>query len=155
LTEINRQDASDSKLELDAAVDVAVAKDEPKNKAAKLSVVSVMAENESLKRANQDQAELITELTHQLEEANKVLEDQEKSKFISNILSKSSFKIDDLVGRSAEELKSIMATLEVAMPPKVNSVRFGVQGAGLTDEQKGLTVGDISWPTVQRRKGAA
>ena len=100
MTDENKQDATNknSNSNIDAAVDVAVvAGAEPKNKAAKLSVVSVMAENEGLKKANQDQADLISELTSQLEEANKVLEDQEKAKFISKILSKSSLKIDDLV----------------------------------------------------------
>ena len=94
-------------------------------------------------------------LTEQLEEANKVLEGQEKGKLISEILPKSQFKIADLAGKSIEDLKSIKATLDQAMPPRVNSVRFGVHGADLSDREKGLTVGDMSVVTAAKRKGAA
>jgi hypothetical protein len=52
-------------------------------------------------------------------------------------------------------LKNIRATLDQAMPPRLNSVRFGVRGADLSDREKGLTVGDLSIVTAARRKGVA
>lgn len=126
-----------------------------KNKTAKMSVDQAFAEIESLKKVNADQLDLIGDLTRQLDEANKVLEGQEKARLISEILPRSSFKLDELVGKSVDALMDIRSTLEVAMPPKFNSVRFGVQSAGLSDREKGLTVGDLSWSTAQRRKGAS
>ena len=95
------------------------------------------------------------DLTAQLEEANKVLEGQEKSKLIADILPKSQFKVADLAGKSIADLKNIKATLDQAMPPKINSVRYGVHGADMSDREKGLTIGDQSIVTARRRKGAA
>jgi len=40
------------------------------------------------------------------------------------------------------------------MPPRQNSVRFGVHDAGLSDREQGLTVGDLSYSTAQKRKAA-
>jgi predicted ribosome quality control (RQC) complex YloA/Tae2 family protein len=126
-----------------------------KNKAAKISMDQAYAEIENLQRVNGEKDSLIADLTRQLDEANKVLESQEKGRLIGEILLRSSYKIDELVGRSAEELQQIRATLDQAMPPKVNSVRFGVAGADLSDRERGLTVGDLSWETAQKRKGAS
>ena len=84
----------------------------------------------------------------------KFLEGQEKGKLINEILPKSQFKIVDLTGRSVEDLKSIKATLDHAMPPRVNGVRFGVHGADLSDRELGLTVGDLSVVTAAKRKAA-
>ena len=100
-------------------------------------------------------SDLNKDLTKQLDEANKVLEGQEKAKLIGDILPKSQFKIGNLADKSIDDLKNIKATLDQAMPPKVNSVRFGVYGADLSDREKGLTVGDLSIVTATRRKGAA
>jgi DNA topoisomerase VI subunit B len=130
------------------------AESEPKNKAVKMSVEQAFAENEALRKEIKNQAEVIEELTAKLAEANNVLEGQEKARIISDIMPRSSFKVDQLVGKSTEELKSIRDTLTFAMLPNVNSVRFGVGAANLSDREKGLTVGDISWPTAQRRKEA-
>jgi hypothetical protein len=126
-----------------------------KNKAAKMSMDQAYAEIERLKQENDRKDPLIADLTKQLDEANKVLESQEKGRLISEILPRSQFRMDELVGKSVEDLKNIRATLELAMPPKVNSVRFGVQGGDLSDREKGLTVGDLSFATAQKRKAGA
>jgi hypothetical protein len=72
---------------------------------------------------------------------------------IGEILPRSNFKVADLAGRSVDDLKSIRGTLDAAMPPRVNSARFGVHGADLSDREKGLTVGDVSVVTAAKRKG--
>jgi hypothetical protein len=129
--------------------------DGAKNKAAKMSMDQAYAEIENYKRIVGEKDSLIADLTKQLDEANKVLESQEKGRLIGEILPRSSFKMDDLVGKSVEDLKNIRATLDQAMPPKVNSIRFGVAAADLSDREKNLTVGDLSVVTAQKRKGAA
>ena len=50
--------------------------------------------------------------------------------------------------------KIFEATLDLAMPPRVNSVRFGVHGADLSDREKGFTVGDMSIVTAAKRKAS-
>jgi hypothetical protein len=126
-----------------------------KNKAAKMSMDQAYAEIEGLRRVVSEKDSLIHHLTEQLDEANKVLESQERGRLIGEILPRSQFKMDDLVGKSVEDLKNINATLSHAMPPRVNSVRFGVVGADVSDREKGLTVGDLSVVTASKRKGAA
>jgi hypothetical protein len=127
----------------------------PKNKAAKMSMDQAYAEIEELRRVVGEKDALIKDLTNLLDEANKVLESQEKGRLIGEILPRSQFKMDDLVGKSVEDLKNIHATLSHAMPPRVNSVRFGVHGADVSDREKGLTVGDLSVVTAAKRKGVA
>jgi hypothetical protein len=127
----------------------------PKNKAAKMSMDQAYAEIEGLRRVVGEKDALIKDLTNLLDEANKVLESQERGRLIGEILPRSQFKMDDLVGKSVEDLKNINATLSHAMPPRVNSVRFGVQGADVSDREKGLTVGDLSVVTAAKRKGVA
>ena len=97
---------------------------------------------------------LIIDLTRQLDEANKLLESQEKAKLINDIIPMSSYKINDLVSKSPEELKAIRLTLSAAMPPRVNSVAFGVLGSASDDRERGLTVGDLSVVTAAKRKSA-
>jgi hypothetical protein len=126
-----------------------------KNKLAKMSVDQAYAEIIGLRRVVAEKDSLIHHLTEQLDEANKVLESQEKGRLIGEILPRSQFKMDDLVGQSVEDLKNINATLSHAMPPRVNSIRFGVIGADISDREKGLTVGDLSVVTAAKRKGAA
>jgi hypothetical protein len=126
-----------------------------KNKTAKMTMDEAFATIESQVSEIKQQKELIGDLTKQLEEANKVLEGQEKGRLIGDIMPKSNFKVADLAGKSVDDLKNIRATLDQAMPPRVNSVRFGVRGADLSDREKGLTVGDLSIVTAARRKGAA
>jgi hypothetical protein len=127
---------------------------DPKNKTAKMSMDQAYGEIERLRKENKDLAETITDLTSQLNEANKVLESQEKGRLIGEILPRSSFKVDELANKSVEDLKNIRGTLDLAMPPRVNSVRFGVHGADLSDREKGLTVGDLSVVTAAKRKAA-
>jgi hypothetical protein len=123
-----------------------------KNKTAKMSMDQALAENVALKQQIAEKDGMIADLTAQLKAANDVLESQEKAKLIGEILPRSSFQMDELVGKSAEDLKNIRDTLEQAMLPKVNSARFGVAPAGISDREKGLTVGDLSFPTAQKRK---
>ena len=125
-----------------------------KNKTAKMSMDQAYAEIERLQKENKDQAVIIQDLTKQLDEANEVLESQEKGRLIGEIMPRSNFKIADLAGKSVDALKNIRGTLDAAMPPRVNGVRFGVHGADLSDREKGLTVGDISVVTAAKRKSA-
>jgi len=111
-------------------------------------------ELEQVRKAVGEKDRMITDLTSQLEEANKVLEAQDKAKLIGEILPRSSFKMDELLSKTMDELNSIRATLDQARLPKVNSARFGVQAADVSDREKGLTVGDLSWSTAQKRKAA-
>ena len=126
--------------------------DGAKNKTAKMSIDQAYAEIENYKRVVSEKDTLISNLTSHLDEANKVLEGQEKARLIGEILPRSTFKMDELVGKSVEDLKNIRATLDLAVPPKVNSVRFGVVGADVSDREKNLTVGDLSFSTAQKRK---
>jgi len=125
---------------------------EPKNRIVKMTMDSVMAANADLVTKNKEKDLLISDLTRQLTEANDILEGQEKTRLISEIMPRSSFKLDELTTKSAEELKAIRGTLDFAMPPRANSVRFGVPAAGLSDREKGLTVGDLSIVTAKKRK---
>ncbi len=129
--------------------------DVSKNKAAKMSIDQAYAEIEGLRRVVAEKDSLIHHLTEQLDEANKVLESQERGRLIGEILPRSQFKMDDLIGKSVEDLKNINATLSHAMPPRINSARFGIVGADVSDREKGLTVGDLSVVTAAKRKGAA
>jgi hypothetical protein len=146
--------AKDGGSDSNAAASASAGAEGVKNKTAKMSMDQVMAENVSLTRQVTEKDDLITDLAKQLKEANDVLEGQEKQRLIGEILPRSSFKIDELAGKKVEELKEIRATLDMAMPPKVNSVRFGVQAGDISDREKGLTVGDLSFPTMQKRKAA-
>jgi hypothetical protein len=123
-----------------------------KNKTAKQSMDAVMAENVALKQQIGEKDGMIADLTGQLKEANDVLEGQEKQRLIGEILPRSSFKVDELAGKTVDELKNIRATLDVAKLPKVNSVRAGVFAADVSDREKGLTVGDLSVVTAAKRK---
>ena len=124
------------------------------NKTVKMSMDEALARIPTLESEIQEKNKMITNLTKHLDEANQLLEGQEKSKIISEILPMSSYKLDDLVTKTYDELKTIRNTLANAMPPKVNSVRFGVLGTDLSDREKGLTVGDLSVVTAAKRNGA-
>lgn len=123
-----------------------------KNKTAKISMDQALAELEHARMTIGEKDQLISDLSGQLKEANDVLEGQEKAKLINEILPRSTFKIDELSGKSLEDLKNIRATLDQAMPPRVNSVRMGM--SDLTDQQMGLTVGDLSHATRMRRQAS-
>ena len=125
---------------------------EIQNKTVKMSMDEALARIPSLEAEVKEKNNLIVNLTKQLDEANKILDGQEKAKLINEILPRSSYKMDFLVNKTVEELKSIKNTLANAMPPKVNSVRFGVLGTDLSDREKGLTIGDLSVVTAAKRR---
>ena len=125
---------------------------EIQNKTVKMSMDEALARIPALEAEVKERNKLITDLTKQLDEANKILDGQEKAKLINEILPRSSYKMDFLVNKTVEELKSIKNTLANAMPPKVNSVRFGVLGTDLSDREKGLTIGDLSVVTAAKRR---
>ena len=125
-----------------------------KNPTAKASMDQVYAENEELTRANVELTNKLTAVTTERDEANAILEKQVKNELISQIMARSNCKSDALWPLSIPELKVKRNTLDEAMPPRVNSVRFGVHGADLSDREKGLTVGDLSIVTAARRKAA-
>ena len=77
-----------------------------------------------------------------------------RRQLLLSYLPRSNFKVADLAGKSVDDLKNIRGTLDAAMPPRVNGVRFGVRGADLSDREKGLTVGDLSIVTAAKRKAA-
>jgi hypothetical protein len=130
-------------------------KGDVKNPTVKITMDEALAQLEDSKRVMGEKDQLIVDLTTQLKEANDVLEGQEKAKLIGEILPRSSFSMDVLVSKTIEDLKNIRATLDQARLPKVNSVRFGVSAADVSDREKGLTVGDLSWATAQKRKAQA
>lgn len=120
------------------------------NRTAKQTMDQVIARNAELEKQSGEKDALIADLTQQLKEANDVLEGQEKSRLIGEIMPRSRFKADELAGKTVDELKEIRATLDFAMLPKVNSVRFGVPD--LSNREKNLSVGDLSVVTAARRK---
>jgi hypothetical protein len=125
------------------------------SKLVKMSMDQAYAEIEKYKQIIPEKDAVITDLASQLEEANKILDAQVKGKLISEILPRTTLTNEQLWIKSVEELKTLRADLDVVVPPKVNSIRFGVGAANLSDKDKGLTVGDISWPTAQRKKSAS
>ncbi len=126
--------------------------DEHSNKSVKMSMDQALAELEQLRKSIGEKDSLIADLTNQLKDANEYINDERRGKKISEILSRSDFKLDELVNKTDEELDSTRASLDHAVPPKMNSVRFGVMGADLSDREKGLTVGDLSVVSAQKRK---
>src|SRR5512136_807421 len=84
------------------------------NKAARLTIDQALAENIELKRELEGKEGTIAELTKQLKAANDVLESQSKAKLIGEILPRSSFTIEDLTGKTVEELQHIRVTLDQA-----------------------------------------
>lgn len=125
------------------------------NKTAQISIDQALAENETLKKSLAEKDVMIGELTNQLKAANDVLEGQTKAKLIGEILPRSSFTIEDLSAKSAEELQHIRVTLDQAKLPTYKNVRFGSPCAGDEQSNDGLTVGDLSIVTAKRKKGGA
>jgi hypothetical protein len=146
--------AKDGGSDSNAAASASAGAEGVKNKTAKMSMDAIIAENASLKLRVTEKDTLVMDLTKQLKEANDVLDGQEREKLITYILPRSSCKQDVLAAKTTDALKEMKATLDVAMPPKVNSVRFGGPAADISDREKGLTVGDLSFSTMQKRKAA-
>lgn len=122
----------------------------PTNPTAKASVDTAYAEVATLKATIQTQTDTITQLTTQLNEANKVLEAQEKSKLIGDIMPKSQYKLHELVGLGLDELKAIQTTLNRAAPTGYANVRK--LGSDLSDRERGLTIGDCSVVTQKLKE---
>ena len=122
------------------------------NKSVKMSMDQALSELEQLRKSIGEKDSLIADLTNQLKDANEYINCERRGKKISEILGRSDFKLDELVNKTDEELDSTRASLDHAVPPKMNSVRFGVMGADLSDREKGLTVGDLSVVSAQKRK---
>jgi len=120
------------------------------NKTAKMTVDQALAENEALKREIDGLKKLNGELALQLKAANDVLEGQAKAKLIGEILPRSSYTIDDLQGRTVEELQHIKETLDAARLPTHKSA-LGL-AIDIQEREDGLTVGDLSWSTAEKRK---
>ena len=126
--------------------------EEHSNKSVKMSMDQALAELEQARKSIGEKDSLIADLTNQLKDANEYINDERRGKKISEILARSDFKLDELVNKTDEELDSTRASLDHAVPPKMNSVRLGVMGADLRDREKGLTVGDLSVVTAGKRK---
>jgi hypothetical protein len=126
-----------------------------RNKTVKLSMDEALAKIERLTTVGAEKDQLLADVTAQLKEANDFISGERKSKKINFLLAATNFKMDELVPKTDEELDSMITTVQQAKMPHVNSARFGVQGAGLSNAEKNLTVGDRSWATEQKRKAAA
>ena len=87
----------------------------PKNSVMQMNLDEALGTIESQKQELERVNGLNRDLTAQLEEVNKVLEGQEKSKLIADILPKSHFKVADLAGKSITDLKNIKSTLDQAI----------------------------------------
>ena len=121
------------------------------NPTAKMSVDQALAENEALKLKILGLDTTIDELTKQLKAANDVLEAQEKARLVREILPRSNYTVEDLDGKTPEELKEIRVTLDQAKLPTYKNIHFGFIGAD-EKEDEGLTVGDLSVVTAAKRK---
>jgi len=130
------------------------AADGVKNKTVKMSMDEALATVERDKVAIAEKDTMIAEMTEQLKVANEFISGARKAPKINWLLANTNFKMDDIAPKSEEELDSMISTVQQAKLPHVNSVRFGVQAADVSDREKGLTVGDKSWVTAQKRKAA-
>ena len=125
--------------------------DADKNKAVKVTIDQVMAENLSLKQMVQDLEKTVKDLTVQLKAADGMLEAQARAKLIAEIKPRSRYSDEDFAKLSLDELTSIKVTLDNAKMPNFKNIHFGPLG---TEEAKdeGLTVGDLSVVTEAKRK---
>ena len=121
------------------------------NKTAKISVDEAYATISHLEGDIAAKDRTITELTVQLDQANKVLEAQEKAKLIGDIMPKSNLKLHELVGLGLDELKAIQTTLNRAAATGYANVRKMGADNKLSDRERGLTVGDLSVVTQKQR----
>jgi len=124
------------------------------NPTVKMSIEQVVVENTALKLELKNIKNLVGDLTSKLKEANDVLEAQEKGKLIKQILPRSKFTIEDLAGKSIEDLLRIQLTLDQAKPATYKNIHVGPIEVD-ENQDEGLTVGDLSVVTEQKRKAAA
>jgi hypothetical protein len=125
--------------------------DADKNKAVKVTIDQVMAENLSLKQMVQDLDQTVKDLTDQLKASNDMLEAQARAKLIAEIKPRSRYSDEDLTKLSLDDLTNIKVTLDNAKMPNYKNIHFGPLG---TEEARdeGLTVGDLSVVTEAKRK---
>jgi multidrug resistance efflux pump len=121
------------------------------NTIAQMSIDQALAEKAALENKVKDMQTTIDDLTAQLKAANNVLEAQEKSRLIREILPRSSFTVEELSKKSTEDLQEIRVTLDAAKLPTYKNIHFGPIGAD-EKEDEGLTVGDLSVVTAAKRK---
>ncbi len=121
------------------------------NSNAKMTFDQMAARNVDLERKLKETQGLLTNVTLQLDEANKILAGQEKQRLIARILPRCTCTGDDLAEKSIEELKAMDMTLDVAIPPKDNAIHFRSR-QDLSDRERSLTVGDQSVVTALKRK---
>jgi hypothetical protein len=121
------------------------------NKAIKVTIDQVMAENLSLKQIVQELDNTVKDLTSQLKAANDVLEAQARAKLIAEIKPRSRYSDEDLTKLSLDDLTSIKVTLDNAKMPNYKNIHFGPLGTGEAKDEE-LTVGDLSVVTESKRK---
>jgi hypothetical protein len=121
------------------------------NKAIKVTIDQVMAENLSLKQIVQDLDQTVKDLTSQLKAANDMLEAQARAKLIAEIKPRSRYSDEDLTKLSLDELSNIKVTLDNAKMPNYKNIHFGPLGIEEAKDE-GLTVGDLSVVTEAKRK---
>jgi hypothetical protein len=121
------------------------------NKAIKVTIDQVMAENLSLKQIVQDLDKTVKDLTSQLKAVNDVLEAQARAKLIAEIKPRSRYSDEDLTKLSLDDLTNIKVTLDNAKMPNYKNIHFGPLGIAEAKDE-GLTVGDLSVVTETKRK---
>jgi hypothetical protein len=121
------------------------------NKAIKVTIDQVMAENLSLKQIVQDLDQTVKDLTSQLKAANDMLEAQARAKLIAEIKPRSRYSDEDLTKLSLDDLSNIKVTLDNAKMPNYKNIHFGPLGIAEAKDE-GLTVGDLSVVTESKRK---
>jgi hypothetical protein len=121
------------------------------NKAIKVTIDQVMAENLSLKQIVQELDKTVNDLTSQLKAANDVLEAQARAKLIAEIKPRSRYSDEDLTKLSLDDLSNIKVTLDNAKMPNYKNIHFGPLGIAEAKDE-GLTVGDLSVVAEAKRK---
>ena len=122
-----------------------------KNKAIKVTIDQVMAENLSLKQMVQDLDKTVNDLTDQLKAVNDMLEAQARAKLIAEIKPRSRYSDEDLTKLSLDDLTNIKVTLDNAKMPNYKNIHFGPLGIAEAKDE-GLTVGDLSVVAEAKRK---
>jgi hypothetical protein len=122
-----------------------------KNKAVKVTIDQVMAENLSLKQMVQELEKTVNDLTDQLKAVNDMLEAQARAKLIAEIKPRSRYSDEDLTKLSLDDLTNIKVTLDNAKMPNYKNIHFGPLGIAEAKDE-GLTVGDLSVVAEAKRK---
>lgn len=129
-------------------------KADPKNPTVKMTMNEAFSKIVHLESQLAEKDDLIVSLTQHLNEANDILNSQKRAEQIKRIKQVWNGPDEVLDKKSNIELDIMEETLSYGHNPRLNSVRFGALGAGETDADKGLTVGDLSVVTAAKRKSA-